>query len=101
MLQVRIALNEEKIAREQTYSVASMWRAIDDAFLRSNQEKVSKGIYQDAGFEGDYGRLSAIIFALADCAWFTDNVAEWYWLNTDECDEEQDLISSLCNGATA
>lgn len=91
MLKTEIVLDEEKIIREGKSDINDIWQKIDNLFTESGLIKLDKGVYRDAGNDGDWAMFGHINIQLFETPWFHDNVKRWLWYNSDNSDDENDF----------
>jgi len=91
MIKMVIELDEEKIAREDQYDVAEMWKHIDAYFQEKRIPKISTGVYAGRGLPSDFGNIGGFYIRFHRCDWFVDNVLVWDWYNSDGEDDPEDF----------
>lgn len=94
MLKLEIKMNEDKIQKEQKYTVESIYQALEKTFEKQHlQKRIGEdGVlwFFGTGDPRDYGAFGAIITALKEKAWFMDYVTRWIWYNSDDGENEED-----------
>jgi len=86
---IKIVLDEEKILKEQEYSLEKMYKAIDDIALASNMKKINKYYY--ISLDNTPIDLSVfVICKLKEFNWFMENVKDLIWY--DKGGEPDDMI---------
>ncbi len=95
MLKLAIKLDENKISKEQKYSVSSVYYALEEAFnsyhLRKDSEPDGTIVFYGSGNPRDYGAFGCIITSLKEKSWFMDYVIKWIWYNSDDGENENDF----------
>lgn len=96
MLKLEIKLDENKINKEQKYSVSSIYQTLNQAFnnyqLRKEDEPDGTIVFYGNGNPRDYGAFGCIITSLKEKAWFMDYVIKWVWYNSDDGENESDFL---------
>lgn len=96
MLKLEIKLDEDKINREQRYSVTSIYQTLEKTFngyhLRKDSAPDGTIIFYGSGNPGDYGAFGCIITSLKEKSWFMDYVIKWIWYNSDDGENENDFV---------
>jgi len=86
---IKIVLDEEKILREQEYSLEKMYKAIDDIALKSNMKKINKYYYiSKDNTPIDLGVF--VICKLKEFNWFMSNARDLILYENGE--EPDDMI---------
>ena len=89
------SLDENKINKEQKYSVSSIYQILDQAFdsyqLRKEYEPDGTIVFYGSGNSRDYGAFGCIITSLKEKSWFMDYVIKWIWYNSDDGENEKDF----------
>ena len=95
MLKLEIKLDENKINREQKYSVTSIYQTLNQTFdsyqLRKEDEPDGTLVFYGNGNPRDYGTFGCIITSLKEKSWFMDYVIKWIWYNSDDGENEKDF----------
>lgn len=96
MLKLEIKLDENKINREQRYSVASIYQTLEKAFssyhLKKDRAPDGTIVFYGSGNTRDYGAFGCIITSLKEKSWFMDYVIKWIWYNSDDGENDNDFI---------
>ena len=81
-----IILDEEKILRENTYDLQSMWNTIDALFVQYGLVKTGKGQYEENVNSSRDGTVDMMmtVFILSKTQWFMENLKEWFSFEDDE-----------------
>ena len=88
LLGTHFILDEEKILRENKWSLKEIYEAIDTLAEDSGMIKIDKNTYHCKGDKWDLDCLGVFVYKhLIKYDWFTLNVKEWTWLSEDEGDE--------------
>ena len=87
MQKLRILMNEDKIMRENIYSLNEINRYIKKLIDKRNMFLDSTGWYTN----GDFVKCGSLIATLREKEWFLDNVKEWFWYD-DKLDSFEDLL---------
>ncbi|MDL2302147.1 hypothetical protein LJC58_07320 [Lachnospiraceae bacterium OttesenSCG-928-D06] len=94
MLKMVISLNDNKINTEGKYKSASIYNAIDNAFLQMGLRRISDETnrlqYCDNGDARDYGRFGKIVNTLKRQPWFLDNISEWLLYTSEDSETPED-----------
>ena len=94
MLGTKIVLDEEKIKKDNVYSVDSVYETIDKIAKECKLVKQDKYTYICPRGELDSPRLGSFIYNyLRDYDWFTLNVKEWILLDDDEGNDDLIVIN--------
>ena len=95
MLKLEIKLDEDKINKEQKYSISSIYQTLSQAFdsyqLRKEYEPDGTIVFYGNGNSRDYGAFGCIITSLKEKSWFMDYVIKWIWYNSDDGEDENDF----------
>lgn len=90
MMKMLISLDEERVLRDRKYSLADMWRVIDQKFEKYHcqKEKTADGSFVYAGnLKYDYYTCMGLAYlSLKKQSWFTKYCKEWK-LYSNEDDE--------------
>lgn len=86
---IKIVMDEEKILRENIYSLENIYNSIDELAEFSGMKKIDKYYYVSKNdTPTDLGCF--VCSNLEEQQWFMNNVKEWLWL--DKEDGIQDII---------
>lgn len=96
MYLLEFKFNEQKIESDGEYELAEFYRVIRIMFARHNLPEMEKDDgslwFKDNGGERDLGALFAVVFALAEEEWFAKYIERLWYYDTDDEDENTDLI---------
>lgn len=92
MLKMIIELNEEKIKKDNKYSVEGIYSFMNEMFKRRGIDACQKGEYSYAGEDEEEGLFQFMVLAsvFKTEEWFSRYVVKWLWYEGD--DEAEDLI---------
>lgn len=95
MLKVSIRMDEDKIKREEKYSLDTIYRSIDELFQKMELPRMEDSsdslVYRDCGRPQDFGRFGYAVITLKNHSWFMENVAEWFLYDSDDSDDPEDF----------
>ncbi len=95
MLKLEIKIDDKKVEQEGKYPVASIYNAVDKAFMKYDFKKeiLKDGTfcYYGNGMSKDYGIFGRIITTLKEKEWFMDYLIKWLWYNSDDGENEADF----------
>ncbi len=94
MLKLEIKIDDKKVEQEGKYPVASIYNAVDKAFMKYDFKKeiLKDGTfcYYGNGMSKDYGIFGRIITTLKEKEWFMNYLTKWLWYNSDDAEHEAD-----------
>ena len=86
---IRIVMDEEKILRENIYSLKEIYKSIDELAEFSGMKKIDKYYYVSKN--DTPSELGCFVCThLEEKQWFMNNVKEWLWY--DKIDGMHDII---------
>ena len=89
---IRIVMDEEKILRENIYSLEEIYKSIDELAEFSGMKKIDKYYYVSKN--DTPSELGCFAYSnLEEQKWFMENVKEWLWL--DKEDGVDDIIKVI------
>lgn len=75
---IKIVMDEEKILRENIYSLEEIYKSIDELAEFSGMKKIDKYYYVSKN--DTPSELGCFVWSnLEEREWFMDNVKEWIW----------------------
>lgn len=93
MIKMQIILDDDKITRENHYTVAKIHDTLDSYFVdKLGMEKGSDGFYLGTGSGKDFSRFGLAYSSLSEKAWFLDNVKTWLYYNSDASYNPDDYV---------
>lgn len=99
MIKMEIKIDENKVDSDQIYSVESIYRALDQIFLRFDIRK-DQGPDGTIWYSGNRNRRNSglfenIIAGLRDKEWFIDYIVKWMLYSSDDSDGDFDFEDLL------
>ena len=88
-----IELDENKILKEEKYSLEKINSFISNAFDKRNMTQDSDGWYSN----GTFASCGSLALILSSKDWFMDNVQKWLWYD-DEDGSIEDLKAHYSKG---
>ena len=80
---IRMVMDEEKILRENIYSLEEIYKSIDELAEFSGMKKIDKYYYVSKN--DTPSELGCFVCThLEEKQWFMNNVKEWLWLDKEE-----------------
>lgn len=93
MIKMQIVMDDDKIAREQHYTVEKIHDALDSYFINKlGMQKGSDGFYLGTGSSKDFSRFGLAYGSLSEKDWFLDNVKTWLYYNSDASYDPNDFV---------
>ena len=80
MMKMLILLDEDKIIRENKYSLSKIQNYLERHFEKRNMIKDTDGWYSN----GSFSSCGSLIIILSEKRWFMDNIKEWLWMDTTD-----------------
>jgi len=93
-MQMTIELDREKIEAESSYSLAELYRCVDETFKAKSISvdwDGQKRIYVDHS-ENALANMGECLLVLEKCDWFMRYVSFWHWITDDN---EEDVLEEL------
>ena len=93
MIKMQIIMDEEKILRENKYSLEKIYETLDRFFLDNLRlSKGDDGFYLGNGAKTDFANFGRAMWTFSKKAWFMENVATWLYFNSDDSDDPNDFV---------
>lgn len=96
MIKLEIALDEDKVRKDDIYELSDIYEEIDKIFANKGLPKMESSdtdsiFYRDAGRNTDFGAIFSCITFLEYQDWFMPYVKKWIYYNSDMGKDENDF----------
>jgi hypothetical protein len=93
MIKMQIFMDDDKIGRENRYSVSKIHKELDKFMVGTlHLVKADDGFYLGTGSRQDFSTFGIAFNTLRKKDWFASNVRTWLYFNSDASDNPEDFV---------